>query len=119
MWIFTRLTVIAMYALLLAGLIGALILSAKTGANLADILLWAFFPNSLANPLSTAIWITILAKLMVLVFIMVVSGHGVHGVLEILDDYFSSPNAQRWFRNFVIAYVLGANVIAIYVIWRA
>ena len=117
MWIFTRLTALAMYAFVIAGFIGALILSQKTHSNLADILLWAFFPNANANPLVGMIWITVLAKLMVIAFVLVVSGHGVHGVLEILDDYFATPIAQRWFRNGIIAYALIVNAIAIYIIW--
>ena len=106
MWLFTRITVLAIYGLILAGIIGALIMSARTGANLADILYWAFFPNLSGNPLGAYIGVTILTKLMVTAFVLVVSGHGVHGVLEILDDYFTSASARRWSRNFIIVYAL-------------
>ena len=116
MWIFTRFTVIAMYGLILAGIIGALSLSAQTGANFGDILYWAFFPNMAENPLGQ-IWMTILAKLMVIAFVLSACGHGVHGVLEILDDYFTSYLARRWSRNFIIAYAVVASLIAMYVIW--
>ena len=119
MWMFTRVTVLTMYGLMLAGLIGALIMSARTGVNLSDILYWAFFPNLAGNPLGAYIGITILAKLMVAAFVLVVSGHGVHGVLEILDDYFTGAVARRWSRNFIIAYVVVANLIALYVIWTS
>src|SRR6185503_10780004 len=98
MWAFTRFTVIAMYGLMIAGILGALILSAQTGANFGDILYWAFFPNMAQNPLGQ-IWMTILAKLMVIAFVLSACGHGVHGVLEILDDYFTSALARRWSRN--------------------
>jgi len=117
MWAFTRFTVIAMYGLILAGIIGALIASAKTGANLADILYWAFFPNLAGNPLGKAFVMIILAKLMVIAFVLVACGHGVHGVLEILDDYFTSEFARRWSRNFIITYAIVASLIAMYVIW--
>ena len=117
MWMFTRITVLAIYGLILAGIIGALVISARTGANLADILYWAFFPNLSGNPLGAYIGVTILAKLMVTAFMLVVSGHGVHGVLEILDDYFTSAFARRWSRNFIITYAIVANIIALYVIW--
>ena len=119
MWLFTRLTVLAIYGLILVGIIGALIMSARMGANLADILYWAFFPNLSGNPLGAYIGVTILAKLMVTAFMLVVSGHGVHGVLEILDDYFTSSSARRWSRNFIIAYAIIANIIALYVIWTS
>jgi succinate dehydrogenase hydrophobic anchor subunit len=118
MWAFTRFTVLAMYGLILAGILGALSISARTGANFGDILYWAFFPHLAANPLEQ-VWMTILAKLMVTAFILVVCGHGVHGVLEILDDYFTSAGARRWSRNFIIAYAIVASLIAIYVIWTS
>ena len=119
MWAFTRFTVLAMYGIMMVGLISALIMSARTGANLSDILYWAFFPNLAGNPLGASIGVTIFAKLMVVVFILVVSGHGVHGVLEILDDYFTSPFARRWSRNFIITYAVVVNLIALYVIWTS
>ncbi|HXF85867.1 MAG TPA: hypothetical protein VNK49_10820 [Anaerolineales bacterium] len=118
MWAFTRFTVIVMYTLILAGLIGGLIVSAQTGMNIGEVLYWAFFPHLAGNPLDQA-WMTILAKLMVIVFVLTACGHGVHGVLEIWDDYFTSHSARRWARNVVIAYALAASLIAIYVIWSA
>ena len=116
MWAFTRFSVLAMYGLILAGIIGALSLSARTGANFGDILYWAFFPNLAPNPLEQ-VWMTILAKLMVIAFILVACGHGVHGVLEILDDYFVRPAERRWSRNFIILYAVVASLIAIYAIF--
>jgi succinate dehydrogenase hydrophobic anchor subunit len=116
MWAFTRFTVIAMYGLMLVGILGGLSLSAQTGANFGDILYWAFFPNLAENPLGQ-VWMTIVAKLMVIAFVLSACGHGVHGVLEILDDYFTSPTARRWSRNFIIAYAIIASLIAMYVIW--
>ena len=119
MWIFTRLTALAMYALMIAGLIGALIVSAQTGSNLGDVLRWAFFPNLSASPFSGMPWVAILAKLMVSAFILVVCGHGVHGILEILDDYFTSPFARRASRNAIIAFAVVAILIAGWAIWLA
>jgi succinate dehydrogenase hydrophobic anchor subunit len=116
MWIFTRFTVIVIYLLILAGLIGGLIVSAQTGANLADVLYWSFFPNLAPNPLGQA-WMTILAKLMVTAFVLTACGHGVHGVLEIWDDYVINEKARRWARNIVISYAVVASIVAIYIIW--
>jgi succinate dehydrogenase hydrophobic anchor subunit len=118
MWAFTRFSVIAMYGLILAGLIGGLLLSARTGANFGDILFWAFFPNMAQNPLGQ-VWMTILVKLMVIAFVLVACGHGVHGVLEMLDDYFTSEGARRRSRNFIILYAILASLIAMYVIWTS
>ena len=45
MWIFTRLSALGMYALVLVAIIGALIMGARTQMNLADVLRWGFMPN--------------------------------------------------------------------------
>ncbi len=118
MWAFTRFTVIAMYGLIIAGIIGGLIVSAQTGSNLGDVLYWAFFPNMAENPLGVS-WMTWLAKLMVIAFVLTACGHGVHGVLEIWDDYFISPISRRWARNIVITYAILASLVAIFKIWTA
>ena len=118
MWAFTRFTVIAMYGLIIVGLLGALSLSAQTGANFGDILYWAFFPNMAENPLGQ-VWMVILAKLMVIAFVLSACGHGVHGVLEIWDDYVTNESARRWARNIVITYAIVASIVAIYVILSA
>ena len=118
MWAFTRFTVIAMYGLILAGIIGGLIVSTQTGENLGDVFYWAFFPNMVANPLG-AVWMTWLAKLMVIAFVLTACGHGVHGVLEIFDDYFTGEGARRWARNIVITYAIVASIAAIYIILTA
>jgi len=118
MWAFTRFTVIAMYGLIIVGILGGLRLSMLTGVNFGDIMYWAFFPNMVANPLGQ-VWMNIVARLMVIAFVLVVCGHGVHGVLEIWDDYVTSESARRWARNIVITYAIVASIIAIYVILSA
>jgi succinate dehydrogenase hydrophobic anchor subunit len=118
MWAFTRFTVIAMYGLILVGILGGLRLSMITGVNFGDIMYWAFFPNLAANPLGQ-VWMNIVARLMVIAFVLVACGHGVHGVLEIWDDYVTSEKARRWARNIVITYAILASIIAIYVILSA
>jgi succinate dehydrogenase hydrophobic anchor subunit len=115
MWFFTRLSAFAMYAFMLAGVIGALIVSAQTKSNFGDVLRWALLPNVVTpNPLSGMPLIGFLAKLMVLGFIAIVAAHGVHGILAILDDYFTSDAARRAFRNMIIVLFAIANLIAIY-----
>lgn len=117
MWFFTRFTVLALYGLLLLGLIGALIVRAQTGANLADIFVWAFLPASLANPLTGPSWWVVAAKLMVTAFLLVMWAHGVHGMVVILDDYMASPVWHQKFRGVVVGVVGIVIVLAIYLIW--
>ena len=115
MWAFTRFTVIAMYGLIIVGILGGLRLSMITGVNFGDIMYWAFFPNMVDVPLGQ-VWMNIVTRLMVIAFVLSACGHGVHGVLEILDDYFTSELARRWSRNFIITYAIVASLVAMYVI---
>ncbi len=117
MWFYTRFSALAMYAFILVGFIAALIVSAQTHANLADILRWAFLPNTVANPLSVASWVSVLVKLMVTAFILVLSAHGVHGIVAIAYDYLVPSTGQQIFRNLIIAFFVVVNAITIYVIW--
>jgi succinate dehydrogenase hydrophobic anchor subunit len=118
MWAFTRFTVIAMYGLIIVGILGGLRLSAMTGISFGDIMYWAFFPNIVDNPLGQ-VWMNIVARLMVIAFVLVACGHGVHGVLEIFDDYYTGEGARRWARNIVISYAVVASIVAIYIILSA
>jgi len=118
MWAFTRFTVIAMYGLIIVGILGGLRLSMMTGVNFGDIMYWAFFPNMAENPLGQ-VWMNLVTRLMVIAFVLSACGHGVHGVLEIWDDYVTNEGARRWARNIVISYAGVASIIAVYVILSA
>ena len=99
MWAFTRLSALAMYALILFAMIGALIMGARTQMNFADLMRWAFTPDvthvqstnvpDLA-PWSSAFW-RVVASLMV----VVASAHGVHGLVVVADDYVSSRRGRE------------------------
>ena len=119
MWIFTRLSALGMYALMLAGVIGTLIISAQTHASLADVFRWAFFPSTSPNPLSAMPLVVLLAKLMVLAFMLVVSSHGVHGVVEVWDDYMAKRFPRRIFLNIIIAVFAISNLVVVYVLFFA
>jgi len=60
---------------------------------------------------------TWIERILVIAFVLTACGHGVHGVLEVLDDYYTSERARRWSRNFIITYAILASLIAAYVIW--
>ena len=45
MWLFTRLSALGMYALILFAIIGALLMGARTDMNFADMMRWGFMPN--------------------------------------------------------------------------
>jgi succinate dehydrogenase hydrophobic anchor subunit len=123
MWIFTRLTALGMYALILTGIIGALIMGARTQMNFADVMRWAFMPNythvQSTDVPDLAPWSTPLWKLLGSTLLLVAASHGVHGLVVVLDDYLVKPRARQVVRVLSIVTLTAMSVISIYVIWTA
>lgn len=123
MWLFTRLSALAMYVLLLAAVIGALIMGARTQMNLADVLRWAFTSN-VTHVQSTNVpdlepWATPFWKAVASLFVFTAAAHGLHGVLSVLDDYFAQPWARLLFRIIIAILLPVLSAIGIYVIWTS
>ncbi|HEY5982048.1 MAG TPA: hypothetical protein VIU38_01130 [Anaerolineales bacterium] len=123
MWLFTRLTALAMYALVLFALVGALIMGARNNMNFADVMRWGFTPNVThvqstnvpdLEPWSTPFW-RVVASLMVLV----ASAHGIHGLVVIGDDYIVTPRGRQILRIASIVFLLAMSIIGVYVVWTA
>lgn len=121
MWIFTRLSALAMYALILFAIIGALVMGARTQMNLADVLRWGFMPNSThvqstdvpdLEPWSTTFW-----RLTASALLLVATAHGVHGLVVIVDDYIVSPRGRSIVRFISIVFMLAMIGMGAYVIW--
>ena len=123
MWLFTRLSALAMYAFILTGLIGALLMGARNNMNFADVMRWALMPNVThvqnTNLPDLAPWATTFWKLVASGFLLTAAAHGVHGVIVVLDDYFAKPSQRQWIRivNFTLFLIIVP--IGIYVIWTS
>jgi succinate dehydrogenase hydrophobic anchor subunit len=122
MWAFTRLTALAMYALILFALIGALLMGARTHMNFADVMRWAFTPNVThvqnTNLPDVAPWSTPVWKIVASLIILVATAHGVHG-LVVADDYITGPRGRQTVRILSILFMLLMIGMAIYVIWTS
>jgi len=123
MWIFTRLSALAMYGFILFGLIGALIMGARTQMNFADIMRWAFMPNVThvqnTNLQDIAQWATPFWKLVGSGLLLVATAHGVHGLVVIADDYLVTPRARQIVRIISIVFMVSMMAIGAYVIWTS
>ena len=123
MWLFTRLSALTMYAFILFGLIGALIMGARTQMNFADIMRWAFMPNVThvqnTNVQDIASWATPFWKLVGSGLLLVAVAHGVHGLVVIADDYLVTPRARQVVRMVSIVFMLAMIVIGGYVLWSS
>lgn len=123
MWLFTRISALAMYILLLVGIIGALIMGARTQMNLADLLRWSFTTNVThlqstnvpeLEPWGAPFWKTVASLL-----VFTAAAHGLHGVLSVLDDYFAQPRVRVTFRVIITILLPILTAIGVYVIWTS
>ena len=123
MWLFTRLSALAMYALILFGLIGALVMGARNQMNFADVMRWAFMPNvthvQSTNVPDLAPWMTLFWKAVAGLLLLVASAHGVHGLVVIADDYIASAGARKIIRLASIVMLVSVSAIGLYVIWTS
>lgn len=125
MWLFVRLSALAMYLCAFIGLVGALILGARTQVNFADLLRWAFMPDSnhvlmnttLNNIANANAWASLFWKIMGSVFVAFAVSHGLHGVLSVVEDYLKNSMVRRTLRIISLVLTFVGIAIAITVIW--
>lgn len=123
MWLFTRLSALALYFFMLVAIVGALIMGARNQMNLADVLRWAFTPN-VSHVQSTNVpelepWATPFWKSVASLLVLTAAVHGLHGVLSVLDDYYARPRLRALFRIIIAILMPVLIAIGIYVIWTS
>ncbi len=123
MWLFTRLSALAMYGLILVAIVGALIMGARQQMSFADILRWGFMPNSnhvqstdvpALEPWSSPFW-----KVTGSLLFLVAVAHGVHGLVVIADDYIVSARGRNIVRILSIIMMISMMLIGLYLLWLA
>jgi succinate dehydrogenase hydrophobic anchor subunit len=125
MWLFVRLSALAMYLCAFIGLVGALIMGARTQVNFADLLRWSFMPDSnhvlmnttLNNIANADAWASLFWKIMGSTFVAFAVSHGLHGVLSVIEDYQKNLLVRRILRYVVLMFTFVGIAIAIYVVW--
>lgn len=122
MWIFTRLSALAMYALILFAIVGALVMGARTQMNMADVLRWGFMPNSnhvqSTNIPDIAPWSTPFWRLVGSALLLVAVAHGVHGLVVICDDYIVTERGRKIVRLLSIVMMVSMSLIGLYLLWQ-
>ena len=125
MWLFVRLSALAMYLCAFIGLVGALIMGARTQVNFADLLRWSFMPDSnhvlmnttLNNIVNADVWASLFWKIMGSIFVTFAASHGLHGLLVVIEDYLKNAMVRRILRYVVLVLTFIGIGIAIYVVW--
>ena len=125
MWLFVRLSALAMYLCAFIGLVGALIMGARTQVNFADLLRWTFMPDSnhvlmnttLNNIANADAWASLFWKIMGSVFVAFAVSHGLHGLLSVVEDYLKNSMVRRNLRIISLVLTFVGIAIAMTVIW--
>ena len=120
MWLFTRLSALAMYLLGFIGIAGALIMGARQEMSLPDLMRWAFTPEVThvvnTNVSNIDAWKTVFWQVMGSLMVLLAGAHGFHGLLNVIEDYLKSARVRRFLRILVIGIWLLMSAIAVYVI---
>jgi succinate dehydrogenase hydrophobic anchor subunit len=123
MWIFTRLSALAMYGLILFAILGALFMGARYQMNMADVMRWGFMPNSThvqnTNVPDLEPWMTPFWRLTASALLLLAVAHGIHGLVVIADDYIVTPRGRQIVRVISILLVLLFVLTGVYIIWTA
>ncbi len=91
MWLFMRLSGLAMYVFALTGLIIALVMGARTQMDMGTLLRWTFFPIGTHVTSSDILvleqWINPFWSIMQYLVIVFATLHGTNGLRMVLEDY--------------------------------
>ena len=121
MWIFTRLSGLAMIVLAVIGLIAALIMGVRTQMDLGTLMRWTFFPNPnhVVNsniPDVTLGWANGFWQVMQMLIIVFGVTHGFNGLRVVVEDFTGPSFLQPIIRGLVFLLWLFVMIVAIYVI---
>lgn len=121
MWIFTRISGLAMILLGLMGMAGAFLLGARTQVDLPTLMRWTFFPNPnhVVNsniPDVTLGWATAYWQIMQMLIIFFAATHGFNGLRTVIEDFTGQTFFRPLARGLIFLLWLFALIVAIYVI---
>ncbi len=120
MWLFTRLSALAMYLIAIVGITGALLMSARQNMTIADLMRWSFMPNPNhvvnTNIPDIEVWKTLFWQLMGVLMLFFAGAHGLHGLLNVLEDYISGKKMRMTLRYLVLVIWVAITLVGIAVI---
>jgi len=121
MWIFTRISGLALILMAIVGISIALIMGARTEMDVGTLLRWTFFPNSyhVVNsniPDVVPGWANAFWQVMQMVIIFFGVTHGINGLRVVLEDYMGSSWGRVFLRGLLFLFWLFMLIVAIFVI---
>jgi succinate dehydrogenase hydrophobic anchor subunit len=121
MWLFTRVSAVALLTLAAVGMIAAFILGARTQMDLPTLMRWTFFPNpnhviSSDIPDITLGWANGFWQVMEILFVTFGVTHGFNGLRIVAEDFFAHSFLRPMMRGLVFFLWMFVLLMAIYVI---
>jgi succinate dehydrogenase hydrophobic anchor subunit len=120
MWMFTRLSGVALVALAMIGLLGALILGARSQLDLPTLMRWTFFPNP--NHVESSIsdvavgWANGFWQIMQILIVFLGATHGFNGLRAIIEDFEGKTEWKPLLRGLVFLLWIFVLMMALYII---
>ena len=121
MWLFTRVSGAAIVVIALVGVIGALLMGARTQMDLPTLMRWTFFPNPnhVVNsdiPDVAIGWTSAFWRVLQILVVVLGATHGFNGLRSILEDHFHGSRTQIVIRGVLLVVWLAVLFIAISVV---
>lgn len=121
MWIFTRISALALFLLAFIGIASAFYLGARTQTDVGTVLRWTFFPNPnhVVNsdiPDVTLGWANAFWQIMQMLIVFFAVTHGMNGLRVVVEDYLDRTWIRPIWRGLIFFLWLFILIVAIYVI---
>ena len=121
MWIFTRLSGLALIVMAIAGFSLAMVMGARTQMDMGTLARWSFFPNSyhVVNsdiPDVVPGWANAFWQVIQLLIIFFGVTHGINGLRIILEDYMGSSWLRVFLRGLLFLLWFFFLIVAIFVV---
>ena len=121
MWVFTRVSGVALILLGAFGMAAAFWMGARTQVDVATLMRWTFFPNPnhVVNsdiPDVTLGWANAYWQIMQMMVVFFGLSHGMNGLRVILEDYLKASWWRTVWRGLIFFLWLFMLVVCIYVI---
>jgi len=121
MWIFTRISALALFLLAFIGIASAFYLGARTQTDVGTVLRWTFFPNPnhVVNsdiPDVTLGWANAFWQIMQMLIVIFGVTHGMNGLRVVVEDYLDRTWIRPIWRGLIFFLWLFILIVAIYVI---
>ncbi len=121
MWIFTRISGLALYTLAFIGIAAAFLMGARYQVDIGALARWTFFPNP-NHVVNTNIpdvaqgWANAWWQIMQMLILFFGVTHGMNGLRVVIEDYLGKSWKRVFFRGAIFLLWIFLLIIGIYVI---